>query len=125
MTNGIYEPGETVHILASILPASIIPRPEGVPAQAKLRVILTTRSITVAWSAGTIVNVPEIGRVDIELTPEESAAATSAGGTIGSYSVARGSGCPCGSAALKSWNPFPGCKIINGAPTGQPRYRQA
>lgn len=124
MTNGIYEPGETVHVLASILPGAITPRPEGVPAAAKLRIILTKRSITVAWAAGSIGGVPMVQRWDVELSEEESASVSSNGGVIGAYNVLRGSGCPCGSAELKSWNPFPECKIVNGVPTSRVRYSQ-
>jgi hypothetical protein len=98
-------PTEPIVLIADLFPGSIIDnatgeRPEGVPRNVKLHIILSTRQIAVGWQVG-----QEIGTWFADLTEEQTAGADHRGGTVGPYTVQRAGGCSCG-ALLKKWNPY-------------------
>jgi hypothetical protein len=100
-----------VTLIADLYPAAITDtrtgtRPEGVPVRTKLRVILATTEITVAWAA------PGGGveSITIPVTEEQTAAADHNGGDVGPYRFQRAGGCSC-DKLLKRWNPYSGAQI--------------
>jgi hypothetical protein len=100
-----------VTLIADLYPGAIRDNrtgtvPEGVPARAKLRVILATTEIRVAWEA------PGGGveSISIPVTEEETAAADHNGGDVGPYTIQRAGGCSCGKN-LKRWNPYRDVRI--------------
>jgi hypothetical protein len=100
-------PTEPVVLIADLFPGAIIDtrtggRPEGVPRNVKLHIIVSTRQIVVGWQVGT-----EIGTWFADVTEEQTAEADHRGGQIGDYQVQRAGGCSCG-ALLKKWNPYAG-----------------
>lgn len=105
---GIYQPGETIKIHTDLFPSTVTPLPPGVPTGRMLRTIITERALTVMWQSPS--GLP-IGRVDIELTPEQTAGASFAGGTAGGYVVQRAGGCGCKGKVVKAQNPFPQNKL--------------
>jgi len=117
-SNGVFEPGDVTTVLCDLFPGLVTPLPEGVPPGMKIRVIVTQHSLTCAWLAGRQGLEPIIGRVDIPLTPEETAGVTHLGGQAGAYHITRGPGCSCGAAGLKNWQPFPNVTLV-----GSTRYR--
>lgn len=97
-----------VTLLADVFPAAVNPLPDGVPAGAKIRVIIATDRWVIAWSGGKNGTETIIHTVEMPLTEEESSRATYLGGVVaGKYTVSRGPGCSCGSAGLKNWTPWP------------------
>ncbi|HEX8321627.1 hypothetical protein [Longimicrobium sp.] len=112
----------SITLIADIYPASIIDgrtgaRPEGVPAKAKIRVILATTEIKVAWAA------PGGGveSLTIPLTFEETAEADHNGGTVGTYEIKRAGGCSC-DKMLKRWNPYAGqptAQVVRSTPSSR------
>lgn len=112
--NGLLEPGSTATLLCDIFPGEVTPRPAGVPAGVKLRVLVTETTLTCAWLAGRVGLEPIIGRVDLALDPDWSSSVNFQGGTFGPYTVSRGAGCSCGSAGLKVWQPFPDVQLVSG-----------
>lgn len=104
----IYQPGETIKIHTDLFPSQVNPLPPGVPSGRMIRTIITERALTVMWQS------PQghpVGRVDIELTPEQTAGASFAGGTVGEYVVQRAGGCGCRGKVVKAVNPFPQNKL--------------
>lgn len=104
MTEATTEP---IALIADLFPGSIIDnetgeRPEGVPRNLKLHIIVSTREIAVGWQVGA-----EIGTWFATVTEEETANVDHRGGVIGRYTVQRAGGCSCG-ALLKKWNPYAG-----------------
>ena len=99
----IYAPGDSVLLRCDLFPARISPLPAGVPEGQKIRVVVTERALTVLSS---------VGRVDIEMTPEETAGVTYIGGMAGAYQVSRAGGCGCGAKALSGINPWPGVTYV-------------
>jgi hypothetical protein len=98
---------EPIGLLADLFPGAITDtrtgqRPEGVPRNVKLHIILSTRQIAVGWQVG-----QTIGTWFADVTEEQTAAVNHRGGTIGDYEVQRAGGCSCG-ALLKKWNPYAG-----------------
>jgi hypothetical protein len=98
----------SITLIADLYPGSIIDTrtgvvPEGVPARAKLRVIVATTEIKVAWEA------PGGGveHTTIPITEAETAEADHNGGEVGPYLIRRAGGCSCGKH-LKRWNPYQG-----------------
>lgn len=110
--NGCYQPGDSTSVLTDLFPAAISPRPVEVPSGAKIRVIITTGCLTVAWLAGREGMTPIIGRVDIPLAPEDTVGVNHLGGQAGAYLVERGPGCSCGAAGLKNWQPYPDVTLL-------------
>lgn len=117
----------SVTLVADIYPASIIDsrtgdRPEGVPAKGnvKLRVIIATTELTVAWAAGT----GEVGYVRIPVTEEETAAADHNGGDVGPYVIKRAGGCSC-DKMLKRWNPYQGVAMAQAIRTTPSRMTES
>lgn len=101
------EPSSVI-LIADLYPGSIIDTrtgavPEGVPPRTKLRVILATTEIRVAWEAPG----GGVGSVTIQVTEEETATADHNGGDVGHYVIRRAGGCSCGKN-LKRWNPYQG-----------------
>lgn len=100
----MYEQGETVKRYADIWVGAISPRPAGVPANAKLRIIITERYLTLGWQAGS-----DVQRMDIEIAPEDTDKVTYAGGEVGIYTVGRAAQCgTCGSRKAANYDFFPG-----------------
>lgn len=98
---------EPIALIADLFPGAIIDtrtgeRPEGVPRNVKLHIILSTRQIAVGWQIGT-----QVGTWFADVTEEDTAEADQRGGQIGPYTVQRAGGCSCG-ALLKKWNPYAG-----------------
>lgn len=94
-------------LIADMFPAAVTPRPPEVPVQAKLRVVLAEDRMVIAWLAGRDANnQPIVASHTIALDPSMTASATHLGGQVGDYTLTRGSGCSCGSAGLKNWQPF-------------------
>lgn len=116
---GVFSAGDSTTVLTDLFPGAVNPLPPGVPVGVKLRVIVTAASLTCAWLAGREGLQPIIGRVDIALSPEDTAGVTHLGGQVGEYKVERGAGCSCGAAGLKNWQPFPGVILL-----GATRYRE-
>jgi hypothetical protein len=111
----------TVTLIADLYPGDCRDaegnRPEGVPATAKLHVILTTTQIAIGWEAGAYgSNGSSISSVFIDVTEEETATATYNGGQVGPWTIARAGGCSCGKT-LKRWNPYAGQAINQAART--------
>lgn len=108
--DGIYTVGESVQLHADIYPGFVHPLPSGVPGTGtRKRVVVTERCLTIGWSAGGVVQ-----RVDIEMTPEQTAGTTLRGGTAGEYEIGRDHGCgSCGSGAIKNWRPWPGIVYVD------------
>jgi hypothetical protein len=105
MTEAITEP---ITLIADLYPGSIIDQrtgavPEGVPPRAKLRVIVATTEIKVAWEAPG----GAVESLTIATTEEETAEADHNGGLVGPYLIRRAGGCSCGKH-LKRWNPYQG-----------------
>jgi hypothetical protein len=74
-----------------------------------LRTLVTERALTVMWQSPT--GLP-IGRVDIEMTRDQTANATFAGGQVGEYMVQRAGGCGCRGKSVKAAKPFPENRLI-------------
>ena len=127
--NGCFQPGDSTRVLTDLFPAAITPRPADVPAGAKIRVIITTGCMTVAWLAGRNGVTPIIGRVDIPMEAGDTDGVNHLGGQAGAYRVERGPGCSCGAAGLKNWQPYPDVTIQHGTTfraavnTGTPKTR--
>jgi hypothetical protein len=110
----------SIALIADLYPGSIIDQrtgtvPEGVPAKSKLRVILATTEIKVAWAA------PGGGveYVTIPTTEEATAEADHNGGQVGTYLIRRAGGCSCGKD-LKRWNPYqdvPMTQVVRTSPS--------
>jgi len=105
----------TVTLIADLYPGDVRDaegnRPEGVPPNAKLHVILATTQIAIGWEAGAYgSNGSTIASVFIDVTEEETATATYNGGQVGPWTIARAGGCSCGKT-LKRWNPYAGQAI--------------
>lgn len=113
----IYEPGESATRYADLLPGVISPLPAGVPSGAPLRVIVTSKAITVAWKAG-----DGIDRVDIPITEEQALGVRFSGGTVGDYSVSKQGSCGCGQNKLRSWKPWPGVNMTSYSAPGERIY---
>lgn len=124
--NGIYSPGERVAVVADLAPASVVPWPDGVPRGRRLRAIITERSLTFAWSAGTDGREPIIARVDIPV--DTPTAVTYQGGQLGGYTVRRAASCSCGMSGVKNFHPFPDTVIVQATryatPYGVPPVRE-
>lgn len=106
--NPLYKSGEIATLHADLYPALITPQPEGIPRGVKLRAVITGRGITLAWQNGSGPRGPVIHRMDIPMTPVETAGASFRGGQVGQYAVVQGGGCSCGARAVRNWAPFPG-----------------
>jgi len=113
---GIYAPGETVEIYTDLMPSSVIPLPPGVPHGRMLRTLVTARALTVMWQSP----AGEVGRIDLEMTAEQTAGASYTGGTVGEYQVGRAGGCGCQGKRVKAATPFPDNRL-----TPAPRAKQA
>jgi hypothetical protein len=108
----LYESGETVELIADLMPATVDPYPPELPhTQAgfpqmglMFRVLITARGLVVGWQTG-----GGISRVDLPLDgPIE---ATFRGGQVGPYQVQLTGGCKCGARRLQAWRRediFPG-----------------
>lgn len=105
----IYEPGEAIKIHTDLFPSTVTPLPEGVPTGRMIRTLITERALTVMWQSPT--GLP-IGRVDIELTPEQTAGATFNGGQVGEYMVQRAGGCGCRGKIVTAAKPFPENSLV-------------
>jgi hypothetical protein len=116
MATPIYTQGEQVPLHTDLFPAQISPRPPGVPSGVKLRAVVTARALTVMWPAAQ----GGVGRLDIPMTPEQTAGATYMGGSVGAYQLSRAGGCGCGARAVRSVQPFPGVAYVQ-----QPREKLA
>lgn len=97
-----------IALIADLYPGSIIDQrtgtvPEGVPPKTKLRVILATTEIKVAWAAPG----GGVGYLTIPITEADTAEADHNGGLVGDYLIQRAGGCSCGKD-LKRWNPYQG-----------------
>jgi len=110
----------TVTLIADLYPGDIRvtetgKRPDGVPATAKLHVILASTQIAIGWEAGAYgSNGSAIESVFIDVTEEETANATYNGGVVGPYTIQRAGGCSCGKT-LKRWNPYAGQAVMQAA----------
>ena len=104
---------DPVYLYTDLFPGAITPLPEGVLPGSKLRVIVTSEMITCAWLAGRNGLEPIIGRVDIPIEAEDARGANYLGGTVAGYKISRGPGCSCGSAGLKTWDAFPGVRLLS------------
>lgn len=107
MALALYEPGEHPVRWADIMPAQVTPRPDGVPSGSKLRVIVTERYLTILWQSGAGPTGPIIGRLDIEVDPEQTNGDYRSG-QAGEYAYSKAGGCGCGANALKGFQAFPG-----------------
>lgn len=105
MTDAIYTQGDVVALHADIFPGFIHPEPEGVPGKGfRKRIIVTEKAITIGWAIG-----GQVYRVDIPMTPEQTATATLRGGTVGPYEIGRDAGCgSCGAGLIKNYKFWPG-----------------
>ena len=106
---GIYQPGEAVKIHTDLFPSRVSPLPPGVPTNRMIRTVITERALTVMWQSPQ--GVPT-GRVDIEMTPEQTMGAAFNGGQVGDYFVERAGGCGCRGKAVKAVNPFPKNNLV-------------
>jgi hypothetical protein len=113
----LYEPGETVVLIADIFPATITPYPDDfLPANSSalvFRVLITERGLVVGYQFG-----GEVHKVDIPLTEEETANATYRGGQVGPYEVTANGVCRCKARMLSSWDSsqiFPASPIVQDA----------
>lgn len=105
-----YLTGERVPLYLDLLPANITPLPDGVPADAVKRIVVTERMLTILWPSPTGGPPP---RVDIEMTPEDTAEVGWNGGLVGGYTVSQGKGCGCrGGGALRSVEVFPNIVVL-------------
>lgn len=105
MTDAIYTRGDVVELHADLFPAFIHPTPPGVPAEGvKRRVLVTERCLSIGWAVGGYVQ-----RVDIPMTPEQTADVTFRGGQVGPYEIGTDKGCgSCGSGLIKNYKFWPG-----------------
>lgn len=110
----LYEPGETVVLIADVMPASITPIPPEIPRRRDgtvqpglmYRILITERGLTIAWQGG-----GQVQRVDIPMPPEATETATFRGGLVGDYTVKQAGGCLCKIRLLQAWDQsqiFPG-----------------
>lgn len=102
-----------ITLIADLYPAAITDtrtgqRPEGVPQRGttKLRVLIATTELRVAWAAPG----GAVGSITIPVTEEDTAAADHNGGVVGPYEIRRAGGCSC-DKMLKRWNPYQGQSI--------------
>lgn len=103
----LYQPGETVVLIADLFPGVIDPYPpelphrmSGEPQQGLLfRVLITERGLTVGWQAGGMIH-----RADIPLPAEQTEGATFRGGQVGTYTVKMIGACRCKARMLSSWD---------------------
>lgn len=109
----IYSAGDSAQLFADLLPGMIEPRPEGVPADAKLRIIVLDKVLTIGWQTGRTV-----GRVDIPLEPGAVSGVTYSGGAVkssasptGSFTLWKTGGCACGQNKLQGWNAWEGVRL--------------
>lgn len=104
----VYTRGDVVELHADIFPAFIHPTPSGVPEDGvRKRILVTEKAITIGWAVGGYVQ-----RVDIPLTPEQTANATLRGGQVGPYEIGRDTGCgSCGSGLIKNYKFWPGITL--------------
>jgi hypothetical protein len=113
----LYEPGETVVLIADLMPAVVEPYPDELPwtrdghpqGGVMFRVLITARGLVVGWQAG-----GGIERRDLPVADPETITATFRGGTVGPYEVRLTGGCKCGARRLQSWaqaDIFPGSPI--------------
>lgn len=103
-----------ITLIADLFPGAIIDtrtghRPEGVPRNAKLHIIVSSKQIAIGWQIG-----QEIGTWFTDVTEEQTAETDHRGGQIGDYQVQRAGGCSCG-ALLKRWNPYAGQTLLQAA----------
>lgn len=101
----IYQPGDATALYADILPARIEPLPPGVPSNAKLRIIVTSKALTIGWQSGR-----DIERVDIPLTEEPTGGDGGIqfrGGTVAGYTITKSGSCACGATRLQGWRAWP------------------
>lgn len=115
----LYQPGESVELIADLLPAVIDPYPDELPrtrdgfAQMGLmfRVIITSRGLVVGWQAGGGIQRVDIPIAATEFDPSPDAVgeyrpaitATFRGGKVGPYEVRLSGGCKCGARKLAAW----------------------
>lgn len=103
----LYQPGETVVLIADLFPGVIEPYPpelprtrDGQPQTGLLfRVLVTERGLTIGWQAGGMIQ-----RADIPMTPEQTEGATFRGGQVGDYAVRLTGACRCKARMLSSWD---------------------
>jgi hypothetical protein len=118
----MYAPGEVVTRYCDLTWANIAAadgsRPPGVP-NTRLRVIVTSRLITVVW-AGAGGQVTAESRLDIDVTEAETAGTSFRGGVVGDWTVSLVAGCGCGGAKIKGYDPFPGVVLVPDPNSAQP-----
>lgn len=119
--NGLLSKGDTAEIVADIFPARVTPRPSQLPAGvSKVRAVVTDKALTLAWAGGYQGGIPIINRLDLPLTGG-ALNASFRGGEVDTedgetFTVERGTGCSCGAAGLKNWNPFPQVRLTQRTP---------
>ena len=100
----LYGPGETVELIADLMPARITPYPPELPwtrdgrpqVGLMFRALITTRGLTIGWQSGRAIQRADIA-IDEEIT------ATYLGGAVGPYAVELTGGCKCGARQLQAW----------------------
>lgn len=117
-----------VVLIADLFPGSVLvteigKRPDGVPASAKLHVVVTTTQIAIAWELGSYGGGPQVGELFLDVSEFDNSDLSHNGGVVGPYTVARAGGCSCG-RALKRWNPYAGQQVTQlvRASSGQSSY---
>lgn len=114
----LYEPGETVTLIADLMPAVIEPYPDELPRTrdgmpqtgVMFRVLITGRGLVVGWQNGR-----SIARADLAVADPDTITATFEGGQVGPWLVKRTGGCKCGARQLQAWKQyeiFPGSPVV-------------
>jgi hypothetical protein len=115
-----------ISLVADLYPAAITDtrtgqRPEGVPQRSatKIRVLVATTELRVAWAA------PGGGveSITIPVIEEDTAATDHNGGVVGPYEIRRAGGCSC-DKLLKRWNPYQGQPVQQVVRTTPSRFTE-
>ena len=114
----LYAPGETVTLIADLMPAVVEPYPDELPRTrdgmpqtgVMFRVLITGRGLVVGWQSGS-----GIERADLAVPDPDTITATLQGGQVGRWTVKRTGGCKCGARRLQAWRQteiFPGSPVV-------------
>lgn len=103
-----YAAGESVALYLDVLPAAVVPLPPGVPTGLKLRAVVTERMLSVLWQGAA-----DIGRVDVDMTPEQTAGVALQPWQVGDYTITVAGGCGCGVSRLQRFSVFPEVTLLN------------